>query len=88
MVMPPSSPYPIIVTTDARAAPARAGSHRPTTAYRLVVRARIVLAAAAGGSNAAIAAHRRALTGRPSEMSLFRTNRSNACLRPGAVPHS
>lgn len=56
MSMSLSSPYPIILTTDERAA-LHALAHRPTTAYRLVVRARIVLAAAAGASDAAIAAH-------------------------------
>jgi hypothetical protein len=58
MPMPLSSPCPIILTTGERAA-LHALARRPTTAYRLVVRARIVLAAAAGGSNAAIAAQRR-----------------------------
>jgi hypothetical protein len=58
--VPLSSPCPIILTTGERAA-LHALARRPTTAYRLVARARIVLAAAAaaGGSNAAIAGQRR-----------------------------
>jgi transposase len=56
--MPPSSPYPITLDPDERAALA-ALAHRPTTPYRLVLRARIVLAAAAGATNTAIAAGQR-----------------------------
>jgi ABC-type phosphate/phosphonate transport system substrate-binding protein len=54
MPMPPSSPYPIVLTPDERAA-LHALARRPTTAYRLVVRPRIVLAAADGVTNTAIA---------------------------------
>jgi transposase len=56
--MPPSSPHSIVLTPDECAA-LHALARRPTTAYRLVVRTRIVLAAAAGDSNAAIAVGQR-----------------------------
>ncbi|HEX5996774.1 MAG TPA: IS630 family transposase [Jiangellales bacterium] len=56
--MLPSSPYPIILDAGERTA-LRALARRPTTCYRLVVRARIVLAAADGASNTAIAADQR-----------------------------
>jgi transposase len=48
------SPYRIVLTDQDRAA-LTALAHRPTAAYRLVLRARIVLAAAQQTSNAAIA---------------------------------
>ncbi|MFE9656572.1 helix-turn-helix domain-containing protein [Micromonospora sp. NPDC006431] len=56
--MPPSSPYPITLDADERVALQRL-ARRPTASYRLVVRARIVLAAAGGASNTAIAADQR-----------------------------
>ncbi len=49
------SPYRIMLTDQDHAA-LTALAHRPTAAYRLVLRARIVLAAADGASNPAIAA--------------------------------
>jgi len=55
MPMSPSSPYPIILDSDERAALV-ALARRPTASYRLVLRARIVLAAADGTPNTAIAA--------------------------------
>ncbi|MEV0734326.1 IS630 family transposase [Polymorphospora sp. NPDC050346] len=55
MSMPLSSPCPIVLSVDERAG-LYALARRPTAAYRTVLRARIVLAAADGGSNAAIAA--------------------------------
>jgi transposase len=58
MRMPPSSPCPIVLAPDERAALV-ALAHRPSGPYRLVVRARIVLAAADGASNAGIAADQR-----------------------------
>jgi transposase len=53
MAMPPSSQYQIVLSDDERAALVR--SLRPTAQHRKVVRARIVLAAADGATNAAIA---------------------------------
>ena len=55
MPVSPLSPCPIVLVPDERAALV-ALAHRPSVAYRLVVRARIVLAAADGASNAGIAA--------------------------------
>ncbi|MFJ8577152.1 IS630 family transposase [Micromonospora sp. NPDC093277] len=56
--MPPSSPYPITLDANERVALQRL-ARRPTASYRMVVRARIVLAAAGGASNTAIAADQR-----------------------------
>ncbi|MEU7824867.1 IS630 family transposase [Catellatospora sp. NPDC049133] len=53
--MPPTSPYPIVLDSEEHAALV-ALARRPTSAHRLVVRARIVLAAAGGATNTAIAA--------------------------------
>jgi transposase len=53
MPVPPSSPYQIVLTVDERAA--LVALTRPTAQARMVVRARIVLAAADGGSNTGIA---------------------------------
>ncbi|MCW3838496.1 IS630 family transposase [Micromonospora yasonensis] len=54
MPMPPTSPYVIALDPDERGA-LQALTRRSTSAYRLVLRARIVLAAADGVTNTAIA---------------------------------
>ena len=51
--MPPSSPYQIVLSSDERAA--LVALIRPTGQARMLLRARIVLAAAGGASNAGIA---------------------------------
>ena len=51
--MPPTSPHQIELTVDERAA--LVALIRPTSQARMVLRARIVLRAADGGSNAGIA---------------------------------
>jgi transposase len=53
--MPPRSPYPIVLDSEEHAA-LMLLARRPKSAYRLVLRARIVLAAADGATNTAIAA--------------------------------
>jgi transposase len=53
MPVPPSSPHLIVLTIDERAA--LVALTRPTAQARMLLRARIVLAAAEGGSNASIA---------------------------------
>jgi DNA-binding NarL/FixJ family response regulator len=53
MSMPPTSRYEIVLTEDERAA--LVALTRPTAQARQVLRARIVLGAAQGDSNAAIA---------------------------------
>jgi len=52
MPMPPSSPYQVVLSTDERAA--LTALVRPTGHARMVVRARIVLAAVDGRTNAGI----------------------------------
>jgi transposase len=57
MPVPPSSPYQIELTADERAG--LVALTRPTAQARMVLRARIVLAAAGGATNTAIAAEQR-----------------------------
>jgi hypothetical protein len=53
MPVPPSSPHQIVLTDNEHAA--LVALTRPTAQARMMLRARVVLAAADGGSNAGIA---------------------------------
>jgi len=57
MPVPPSGPYQIVLTVDERAA--LVALTRPTAQARMGLRARIVLAAADGATNTAIAVDQR-----------------------------